>query len=95
MILQKRFKDSQFGLFELAQELGVSNTYVSTQFKKYYGFGVASFISSLRMEEAKRLITSTDMSIKDIAVSVGFSSDIAFVRAFKKSESVTPGSLRK
>lgn len=94
-IIQKRFKDSQFGLFELAQELGVSNTYVSTQFKKYYGFGVASFISSLRMEEAKRLITSTDMSIKDIAVSVGFSSDIAFVRAFKKSESVTPGSLRK
>ncbi len=94
-IIQQRYRDSQFGLFELAEELGVSNTYVSSQFKKYYGYGVASYISFLRIEEAKRLITTTDLSIKEIALSVGFSSDIAFVRAFKRSEAVTPGSLRK
>ena len=49
----------------------------------------------LRVDQAKSLILNTDMNIKDIAQTVGFSSDINFIRVFKKLENRTPTTLRR
>ncbi len=68
---------------------------LSTTFKKKYGIGIAQYINSLRIEKAKRLIVNTDENIKEIALSVGFSSDAAFIRVFKQFENTTPGRYKK
>lgn len=94
-IIKKNYKDSQFGLFSISQELNISNSYLSTKFKNEFGIGIAKCIGNLRMEEAKRLILTTDLPIREIALNVGFSSDIAFLRAFKRIEQTTPTNLRK
>ena len=89
------FEDPMIGLYSISDMLGVSNTYLSTTFKKKYGIGIAQYINSLRIEKAKRLIVNTDENIKEIALSVGFSSDAAFIRVFKQFENTTPGRYKK
>lgn len=94
-LIEKDFTNPMLGLFYVSEKLGVSNSYLSTTYKATFGIGVAHYINQLRIDLAKELITSTDMTVKDIALAIGFSSDISFIRVFKRHESHTPGMLRK
>ncbi|WP_428769971.1 helix-turn-helix domain-containing protein [Treponema sp. HNW] len=94
-IIERDFKDPMFGTYRIAEELKISNSYLSTVFKNIYNIGTVQYITQLRIETAKRLIMTTESDIKEIAAAVGFSSDISFIRVFKKYESITPGKLRK
>ena len=94
-MIDDRFTDPMIGLYMISEQLGISNSYLSTTFKNAYGITVISYINQLRVEKAKQLILNTDQSIKEIALAVGFSSDINFIRVFKKLENLTPATLRK
>ena len=60
-----------------------------------YHITVVHYITQLRIAAAKHLILTTDMDIKAVAAASGFSSDISFIRGFKKYEATTPGTFRK
>ena len=94
-LIEKDFTNPMLGLYYVAENLGISNSYLSTTYKATFGIGVAHYINQLRIDLAKELISSTDMTVKDIALAIGFSSDISFIRVFKRHESYTPGMLRK
>ena len=94
-IIEKDFTNPTLGLYCIAAKLGISNSYLSTTYKATFGIGVAHSINQLRIDLAKELISSTDMTVKDIALAIGFSSDISFIRVFKRHESHTPGMMRK
>lgn len=94
VIINRDFTDSLLGLYCISVELGVSQSYLSSTFKKTYQTGVIQYINKKRIHLAKKLILNTEMSIKEIALAVGFSSDISFIRVFKKYESRTPNTLR-
>lgn len=93
-LISADFSNPLMGLYYVADELGVSNSYLSTAFKNVYGTGIIQYLNGLRIERAKQLILTTDKSIKEIAQLVGFSSDINFIRVFKKYESTTPSTFR-
>ena len=95
VIISRDYTDSLLGLYRISEELGVCNSYLSTTFKNTFGIGVVQYINQLRINLAKELILNTEMNIKDIALAVGFSSDISFIRVFKKYEAKTPNTLRK
>lgn len=86
--------DPLMGLYYVAEHLEVSNSYLSTVFKNVYAIGLIQYVNGLRIEKAKEYILKTDKNIKEIAQLVGFSSDINFIRVFKKYENTTPSSLR-
>lgn len=92
--IDHNYTDPMIGLYLISDQLGVSNTYLSTTFKDEYGIGIIQYINQLRIEHAKELITTTDMLIKDIAITVGFSSDVSFIRVFKQYEHTTPGKFK-
>lgn len=94
-IIERDFTDPLLGLYRIAEELHLSNSYLSTTFKAQYGVGIVQFINQKRIDFAKELIVNTEMSIKEIALACGFSSDISFIRVFKRHEDQTPGTLRK
>ncbi len=94
-LIDQNLNDPMLGLYLLSERLRVSNTYLSSSFKSRFGVGVVQYINETRIENAKKLILSTDMSVKEIALAVGFSSDISFIRVFKKYEAKTPTELRK
>lgn len=89
------FSDSMIGLYSISDSLGISNAYLSTAFKKKYNEGISQYINKLRISKAKKLILNTQYSMKEIALSVGFASDVTFIRVFKQFENTTPGKFKK
>jgi AraC-like DNA-binding protein len=55
---------------------------------------IHDYLIGVRMEMAKTLLASTDMSIKAIAISVGYKGDSSFGPAFKKYVGISPSSYR-
>lgn len=93
-IIDEQYSNSELGLFLISEILGVSNSYTSKIFKKQFGLGVIEYLNRVRIYKAKQLIGNGNMNIKDIAIQVGFTSDIHFIRVFKKYEQVTPGKYK-
>lgn len=78
----------------IADNTGVGYSSVGRIIRSKTGKNVLEYINGLRIEEAKRLLKSTTMNIKDIAVNVGYNNDQSFARFFKKYEGLTPGEFR-
>ena len=93
-IIDKNFTDPMMGLYFVGERLNVNNSYLATTFKNTYQISVAQYINKCRIEHAKHLLVSTSMNVKDVARLVGFSSDISFIRVFKKQENKTPTVFR-
>lgn len=73
------------GLYLVSEQLNVSNSYLSTAFKNAYGVSLVQYLNRLRVEHAKKLILDPPMSIKEIALASGFSSDINFIRCVQEA----------
>ena len=78
-----------------SEQVGVSTSYVSKVFKEEYGIGVVEYMNELRIEAAKKLMEKEGITIKEVAEQVGFTSDIHFIRIFKKYENITPGVYKR
>ena len=90
-IQEKSYLKEQFTIEDLAVKLYTNKTYLSTFIKEEFGMNFSSWITSLRLEEAKKMMrTHPDAKLKDIAYNVGFSSLPYFSSVFTKSEGITP-----
>lgn len=82
-------------LEELAKKFGVSIPYISRYFKKNVGKGFLDYLHELRIERAAGMLKSTNMSVIDISVEVGFESYRTFSRVFREMKGQTPSEFRK
>lgn len=78
----------------LAQELGLSETYVSIIFKRETGVAVSEYIRRRRVDTAKTLLQYTEYSCLEIAEYLCFSSDSHFSRVFREYTGQTPTQFR-
>ena len=74
----------------IADHLSLNVSYICRQFKKNTGKTITTYINEVKIDEAKRLIITTDQSIMDIATQLGYSSSNYFHRVFKDIEGITP-----
>jgi transcriptional regulator GlxA family with amidase domain len=65
------------------------------RFKAATGLAIIDYVQNLRVEEAKRLLESSDESADDIGVAVGYEDPSFFRRVFKRRTGVTPGRYRR
>ena len=79
----------------LADEFHLSPQYISQLFKSEIGVNFLSYLTSIRMEQAKKLLISTSMSIGEISEQSGYSDYRVFTKAFKKNEGCTPSQYRR
>ncbi len=79
----------------LADEFHFVPSYISTIFKKFYRMSPTDFLTKTRIEEAKKLITHTDLPFKHIAVSVGYANPLYFSKVFKKVTGTSPSEYRQ
>ncbi len=79
----------------LSREYHINPTTLKSLFKKQYGTSVAAHIKSHRMEQASTLLLNTDLSVADIAASVGYNSQSKFSQAFKSHFGILPTEYRK
>lgn len=81
-------------LNDVAAWVGLSPAYVSRTFKKSTGQNFVEYLNICRVEQAKQLLKSTQLSIKEIGFKSGFNSMQSFIRTFKKLENCTPSQYR-
>lgn len=79
---------------KLSDMYGLSAKYFGVLFKKMLGQTVNEFVLYRRIEAAKVLLMSTDMSIDDISRVTGFDNQFYFSRCFKETEGITPTGYR-
>lgn len=93
--VQQHYSDPQFSLAELSRHVALSPNYVSSLFKKEHGCGLHEYVTELRIEQARRLLTQTDLSIARIGEMVGYPNAYYFSVSFKKCTRYTPTEYRK
>ncbi len=95
MSLMHRNPGYDWQVSTLAREVGMSRSGFSARFTGIAGESVLNYLTKLRMQLARRELTETTDSLAVIAERVGYHSEPAFNRAFKRVIGQTPGSLRK
>ncbi|MEH2935340.1 helix-turn-helix domain-containing protein [Acutalibacter sp. JLR.KK004] len=85
----------QISVEELAEEAGLSPSYLSTLFKKEMGISITAYIMEKKMEAARNMLKYSDYSYSEISSILAFSSQSHFTRAFKKHNGDTPKAYRE
>jgi YesN/AraC family two-component response regulator len=93
--LDENFTDPNLGLVMISDRFGMTPQYISTFYKKCSGMNVIDSITRRRIQQAKIHMRTKEMTNAQLAQLVGYTSDVVFIRAFKKIEGVTPGKYRE
>lgn len=80
---------------ELASLAGMSRTAFSARFSALMGVSPMAYLARWRMHEAQRLFLDPRNSVSRVAEKVGYETDAAFRRAYKRITGETPGSARR
>lgn len=79
----------------LAKMVGMTTLGLTSEFERIFGETLLDYIQGVRLGQATKLLTHTDLPIKSIAASVGFASRSHFSRAFSKHRGQDPTTFRK
>jgi AraC family transcriptional regulator len=82
------------GLVSLAAIAGVHPVHLSREFHKHYRMTIGEYIRKRRIERASELLSSSELSLAEIASACGFSDQSHFCALFKKHSGMTPAKFR-
>lgn len=78
-----------------AEKFHVSQYYLSHRFQSIAGYGFQQYLIFCRLNEAKRLLITTDLPVSILCEQCGYGDTNNFIRAFRKREGITPLQYRK
>jgi AraC-like DNA-binding protein len=79
----------------LARRVGLSRPAFARQFQRVLGLSPMRYLTERRMQLAAALLLGTDAGLSEVATRVGYGSEFAFNRAFKRHHRVPPGFYRR
>lgn len=82
-------------IFELARYIGLDRKYISKVFKDTVGVTIQDYLISFRINKSKEMMKDRQLSIGDIARSVGYENPLIFSKMFKKINNISPSEYRK
>jgi AraC-like DNA-binding protein len=85
----------KFHIYELAERLSLTRTYISQCFKEVYGMAPSEYQGRIRIRHAKKMLQETDMAMEQIAESLAYSSSGHFGAVFRKIVGVSPRQYRQ
>ncbi|OCT15025.1 hypothetical protein A8709_12965 [Paenibacillus pectinilyticus] len=92
-IIKLRYKED-ISVMKISEEIYLTPNYISLIFKQETGVTITEYITSLRMEDAKNLLKSTNLKILEIAEKVGYENPHYFSTVFKKYTGIHPQKYR-
>ena len=96
-VIKEYFKDNidkKISLEELCEKVNYSRSFLCKTFKEQTGETLFSYFNDLKIEEAKKLLKKTDLTVSAISEKLGFSEVKYFGAAFKKSVGKSPTEYR-
>jgi AraC-like DNA-binding protein len=95
LALVHRQPSEPWTLAELARRVGVSRSVLAERFRHFLGVPLMAYLTRWRMQLGAQLLTSTRRSVAQIAAEVGYESEPAFNRAFKREFGSPPARFRR
>ena len=93
--IKEHYQEQELGVEVICKVLNVSSSYFSTAFKKATGKTFIQYLTDYRMDQALRLLQTSDCKSYEIAEKVGYSDPNYFSYAFKKKMGVSPLKYRR
>jgi two-component system response regulator YesN len=93
--IHKRFHEKGFAIHDIANHVGLNETYLCSLFKKQRGSTIKEYISSLRVEKAKELLLDKELKLYEVADRTGIADANYFTTFFKKYAGCTPSEYRE
>jgi AraC-like DNA-binding protein len=94
LALMHRKPEHPWTLADLAVEAGISRSVLAERFRQYLGEPPMSYLTRWRLQLGAEMLTSTSYSVAQIAAEVGYESEPAFNRAFKRQFDLPPARFR-
>jgi len=86
---------SPWTLEKMGEEIGMSRAAFAKRFKELVGQPMFEYLTLLRVQRARELLQETNLRLYEVASQVGYESDLAFAKTFKKYTGTTPTRYRK
>lgn len=93
--IKENYADSDLSLMSVCNHLAVSMSYFGIFFKEKTGKTFIEYLTEVRMDKAKELLSNTDLMLYTVAERVGYENPAYFATAFKKNNGMNPKEYRK
>ena len=92
--LEENYQKPELNLAMTAEQFQISKKYVSQFLKDQTGKSYNEYVEELRLTHAMQLLRETELSVTEIAVACGFSSQNTFYKAFRRRFDLSPSAVR-
>ncbi len=93
--VEQHYHEPDLNLYRVAQSLNLSESVAYRIFRDQIGQSFASYLQTLRVSNACKLLCSSGLAVRSVANQVGYSSDTSFRRSFKRELGLTPAEYRE
>lgn len=94
-IINEHYQEYTLSVSSIADELGISSAYLSTQFKAETDQHLVKYICYYRLEKAKELLITTNLKVGEIAKKVGYLNVSYFISLFRNNMGCSPAKYRE
>lgn len=94
-LIDESFASAGFNIEQLCRDVNISHAHLLRLFKKEYDITLVKYIISKRIDLARELLCTTDLSVSSVAFSCGFADEIHFMKSFKKATGYSATEFRK
>jgi AraC-like DNA-binding protein len=92
--IHENYSDPELSLSKVAKNVGVSERNISKFISEKYQCNFRTYINSIRIAEAERLLKSSDLNVSEIGYKVGFNDPSSFSKTFKKITGRAPSAIQ-
>ncbi len=93
-IITDNMQDENFGIQELCRAIGMSRTQLHRKIKFITGLSTSIYVRFLKLDQAKKILETSDMNVSQVAYEVGFRDPKYFSRVFIEKFGVPPIKFR-
>ena len=93
--IDEKYSDTDMSVSSIGNAMGMQGNHLSKLFKERYGITMLDYLTTVRIQQAKKYIREKDMAVQEVAERTGFLSSTVFIRTFKKKEGITPGKYKE
>jgi len=95
LVLMERNLEEPLTLSSISEQTGLSNRQLQRLFGSHTGVTPVRYYLEIRLDRARSMVTQTELSMMEIAVACGFTSQVYFSRDYKERFSLTPSEDRR
>jgi signal transduction histidine kinase/DNA-binding response OmpR family regulator/ligand-binding sensor domain-containing protein len=92
--IETHLSDEEYGMPQLCKAMNMSRSNLFRKLKALTGKSATDLIRTMRLEKAKELLETTEMSVSEVCYAVGFNNTSYFSTAFREAYGVAPSEMR-